>query len=59
MLPAGADPGEVRDWFEFETIVSLPAQAASFAEAEAPPPIIAVPPAPTICAALTAPPSPP
>jgi integrase len=31
----GADPDEVRDWFEFETIVSLPAPAASFAEAEA------------------------
>jgi hypothetical protein len=35
LLPAGADPDEVRDWFEFETIVSLPAPAASFAEAEA------------------------
>jgi integrase len=35
MLPTGSDPDEVRDWFEFETIVSLPAPAASFAEAEA------------------------
>jgi site-specific recombinase XerD len=35
LLPAGASPDEVRDWFEFETIVSLPAPAASFAEAEA------------------------
>jgi site-specific recombinase XerD len=34
-LPSGADPDEVRDWFEFETILSLPASAASFAEAEA------------------------
>jgi integrase len=34
-VPAGADPDEVRDWFEFETIVSLPAPAVSFAEAEA------------------------
>ena len=34
-LPAGADPDEVRDWFEFETIVDLPAPAVSFAEAEA------------------------
>ena len=34
-LPAGADPDEVRDWFEFETIVELPAPALSFAEAEA------------------------
>jgi len=34
-LPTAADPDEVRDWFEFETIVSLPAPAASFAEAEA------------------------
>ncbi len=33
--PAGADPDEVRDWFELETIVELPAPAASFAEAEA------------------------
>jgi len=24
-LPAGADPDEVRDWFELETIVELPA----------------------------------
>jgi integrase len=31
----GADPDEVRDWFEFETIVDLPAPATSFAEAEA------------------------
>ena len=34
-LPAGADPDEVRDWFEFETIVELPTPALSFAEAEA------------------------
>ena len=34
-LPAGADPDQVRDWFELETIVELPAPAASFAEAEA------------------------
>ena len=34
-LPTGTDPDEVRDWFEFETIVDLPAPAASFAEAEA------------------------
>ena len=34
-LPSGADPDEVRDWFEFETIVELPAPALSFAEAEA------------------------
>ena len=34
-LPAGADPDEVRDWFELETIVELPMPAASFAEAEA------------------------
>jgi len=34
-LPAEADPDEVRDWFELETIVDLPAPAASFAEAEA------------------------
>jgi integrase len=33
--PAGADPDEVRDWFELETIVELPRPAASFAEAEA------------------------
>ena len=33
--PAGADPDQVRDWFELETIVDLPAPAASFAEAEA------------------------
>ena len=32
---SGADPDEVRDWFEFETIVELPAPALSFAEAEA------------------------
>lgn len=35
MLPAGADPDAVRDWFALETIVSLPAPAASFAVAEA------------------------
>ena len=34
-LPGGADPDAVRDWFEFETIVELPAPALSFAEAEA------------------------
>ena len=34
-LPSGADPDAVRDWFEFETIVELPAPALSFAEAEA------------------------
>src|SRR5271169_535583 len=34
-LPDGADPDEVRDWFEFETIVDLPAPALTFAEAEA------------------------
>jgi integrase len=34
-LPAGADPDQVREWFELETIVELPAPAASFAEAEA------------------------
>jgi hypothetical protein len=36
-LPAGADPDAVRDWFELETIVDLPAPAPalSFAEAEA------------------------
>ena len=34
-LPSGADPDEVRDWFEFETIVELPMPALSFAEAEA------------------------
>ena len=34
-LPAGADPDAVRDWFELETIVDLPAPALSFAEAEA------------------------
>src|SRR5271169_5743305 len=33
--PAGADPDQVRDWFELETIVELPAPAASFAAAEA------------------------
>ena len=34
-LGPGADPDEVRDWFEFETIVGLPAPVLSFAEAEA------------------------
>ena len=34
-LAPEADPDEVRDWFELETIVGLPAPAASFAEAEA------------------------
>jgi integrase len=33
--PPGSDPDEVRDWFDRETIVSLPAPAASFAAAEA------------------------
>ena len=34
-LPTGADPDAVLDWFDLETIVDLPAPAASFAEAEA------------------------
>src|SRR5271170_1339442 len=34
-LPDGSDPEEVRDWFDLETIVELPAPAMSFAEAEA------------------------
>ena len=34
-LPPGADPDAVRDWFDIETIVSLPAPALSFAAAEA------------------------
>jgi site-specific recombinase XerD len=34
-LPDGSDPDEVRDWFDLETIVELPAPAVSFAEAEA------------------------
>ena len=34
-IPIGAAPDAVRDWFELETIVDLPAPAASFAEAEA------------------------
>ena len=34
-LAPGADPDEVRDWFELETIVGLPVPAASFAKAEA------------------------
>ena len=34
-LPDGSDPDEVRDWFELETIVDLPAPALTFAEAEA------------------------
>ena len=34
-LPPGADPDAVRDWFDFETIVSLPAPALSFAAADA------------------------
>src|SRR5271170_3063585 len=33
--PDGSDPDEVRDWFDLETIVELPAPAISFAEAEA------------------------
>src|SRR5271156_1723068 len=33
--PSGADPDEVRDWFDLETIVDLPAPALTFAEAEA------------------------
>jgi site-specific recombinase XerD len=35
LLPAGTDPAAVRDWFDDETIVSLPAPARSLAEAEA------------------------
>ena len=31
----GADPDEIRDWFEFETIVDLPAPAISLGEAAA------------------------
>ena len=34
-LPASATPDEIRDWFDFETIASLPMPAANFAEAEA------------------------
>ena len=34
-LPPGTDSQAVRDWFEFETIISLPAPALSFAEAGA------------------------
>ena len=34
-ISIGAEPDAVRDWFELETIVDLPAPAASFAEAEA------------------------
>src|SRR5271169_3668638 len=34
-IPSGADPDEVRDWFDLETIVELPPPALSFAEAEA------------------------
>src|SRR5271170_7180028 len=34
-LPDGSDPDEVRDWFDLETIVELPAPAMNFAEAEA------------------------
>jgi site-specific recombinase XerD len=34
-IPSGADPDEVRDWFDLETIVELPAPALSFADAEA------------------------
>ena len=34
-LPAGADPDAVRDWFELETIVNLPAPALSFAKTKA------------------------
>ena len=34
-LPNGSDPDAVRDWFELETIVDLPAPAISFAAAEA------------------------
>ena len=29
-----AEPDDVREWFDLETIVNLPAPAASFAEAE-------------------------
>jgi integrase len=32
-LPAGASPGDVRDWFDLETIAELPAPGASFAGA--------------------------
>ena len=35
LLPPGTDPDMVRDWFDSETIVTLPAPAASLAEAEA------------------------
>jgi site-specific recombinase XerD len=35
LLPPGTDPDVVRDWFDCETIVTLPAPAASLAEAEA------------------------
>jgi len=34
-VPPGADPDEVRNWFDLETIVELPMPALSFAEAEA------------------------
>jgi site-specific recombinase XerD len=34
LLPPGTDPDVVRDWFDSETIVTLPAPAASLAEAE-------------------------
>ena len=35
LQPPGTDPDAVRDWFDEETIVSLPAPALSLAEAEA------------------------
>jgi len=35
LLPTGADPDTVRNWFDDETIVTLPMPAASLAEAEA------------------------
>src|SRR6476661_4436667 len=34
LLPPGTDPDVVRDWFDSETIVTLPAPGASLAEAE-------------------------
>lgn len=34
-IAPGPDPDDVRNWFELETIVSLPAAVANFAEAEA------------------------
>jgi integrase len=34
-LPEGSDPDDIRDWFELETVVGLPAPAMDFTEAEA------------------------